>query len=55
VVKKWDEANNASVHLISSEKKYSKERNIEVLEMLESGCLITDDKLFTTLQEMMKK
>lgn len=31
-------------------KSYTKERELEVFEMIQSGCLITDDSIFNTLK-----
>ncbi len=50
----WANNNSSAVNIIKSEKIYAKERGIEIFELLQSGCLITDDKLFTTLIEMVK-
>jgi hypothetical protein len=49
VFSKWNESKTNAVNLIKSEKNYTKERGIEVMELLQSGCLITDDKLFELL------
>jgi len=38
------------VTLLFSEKAYAEERGIEVFRMLESGCLITDNKLFKLIK-----
>jgi hypothetical protein len=50
IMKQWNNGDNAAVNVVRSEKAYSKERELEVLEMLESGCLITDDRLFNLLK-----
>jgi hypothetical protein len=52
VLKQWNEDKSSSVNVIKTEKSYSKERELEVLEMLESGCLITDERLFDVLSKM---
>ncbi|MDF2438113.1 MAG: hypothetical protein K0Q95_2489 [Bacteroidota bacterium] len=52
VMKQWNEADNASVNIIRSERKYEKEKQLEVFELLQTGCLITDDKLFRLLSSM---
>lgn len=52
VLKQWNESNAASVNILKTEKSYTKEREVEILEMLESGCLITDDHLFNTLSKL---
>ncbi len=46
---KWKEEDLALVNIVKSEKEYVKEREAEVLDLLQSGCLITDDKLFKAL------
>jgi hypothetical protein len=52
ILKQWNSENNSSVNVVRSEKSYSRDREIEVLEMLESGCLITDDRLYNVLSQM---
>jgi hypothetical protein len=46
---RWSENNANAVHIIKSEKNYVKDRGVEVFELLQSGCLITDEKLFNLL------
>jgi hypothetical protein len=50
----WSESHANAVNIIKTERPYSKERNLEVFDLLQSGCLITDDKLFTILKKMIK-
>lgn len=38
------------VKIFRNEKPYSKDRTDELFEMLQSGCLITDEKIFETIQ-----
>lgn len=38
-----------SLHVYTTSKPYGKERELELFDMLEAGCLITDDKLFKAL------
>jgi len=46
----FNDINNfAGISIVYSQKKYSKEKEDEVFEMLENGCLITDEKLFNAL------
>ncbi|MCW3072258.1 MAG: hypothetical protein JWO44_2148 [Bacteroidetes bacterium] len=52
VISQWNGANNASVNIVRSEKKYEKERQLEIFELLQTGCMITDDKLFRLLNSM---
>lgn len=49
----WTKNNTGSINVIKTEKKYTKERAIEVFDLLQSGSLITDDKLFNLLIGMM--
>ena len=41
---------NAELKLYSAEKSYSKERELELFEMMESGCLISKGDLYKTLE-----
>ena len=53
VFTQWNINNNTgAVNVVKSEKKYVKERGVEVFELLQSGCLITDDSLFNLLNGM---
>lgn len=52
VMNQWNEASNASVHIVRSEKKYEKEKQLEVFELLQTGCMITDDRLFKLLNSI---
>ncbi|MCW3103975.1 MAG: hypothetical protein JWO09_2415 [Bacteroidetes bacterium] len=52
VISQWSSANNASVNIVRSEKRYEKERQLEIFELLQTGCMITDDKLFRLLNSM---
>jgi hypothetical protein len=38
-----------SLRIYTSEKAYSKEREVELFEMIEAGCTISDGKLFKSL------
>jgi hypothetical protein len=49
LLNKWNERDLASVHVVKSEKNYVKEREEEVFELLQNGCLITDERLFKVL------
>lgn len=53
VLSQWNKSNRDSVNVVKFEKKYSKERGLEVFELLQSGCLIVDDKLFNLLKAML--
>ncbi len=52
IFSQWTESNLSSINLIKSEKNYTKERELEIFELLQTGCLITDDKLYNLLMEM---
>ncbi|MCE3279744.1 MAG: hypothetical protein K0S44_1935 [Bacteroidetes bacterium] len=52
VISQWNQANNASVNLVRSERAYEKEKQLEVFELLQAGCLITNDRLFKLLSSM---
>ena len=49
VASRWNENDLSMVNIIKTEKQYVKEREEEVFELLQSGCLITDEKLFNIL------
>lgn len=49
----WNQSNSNSVNIIRTEKKYAKERGEEVFELLQTGCYITDDKLFKAISNML--
>jgi hypothetical protein len=42
----------AQLKLYSAEKTYAKERETELFEMMESGCLISRGELFNTLEKL---
>jgi hypothetical protein len=48
----WNDSHASAVNVIKNEKKYSKERGVEVFELLQTGCFITDDRLFKILNGM---
>jgi len=52
VFTQWNESHTSAVNVIKTEKNYSKERGVEVFELLQSGCMITDEKLFKLLSGM---
>lgn len=39
----------ASLQVYTTSKPYSKERELEIFDMLQSGCTLTDDRLFKAL------
>jgi hypothetical protein len=48
----WNTVNPASVNIVRSDRKYEKEKQLEVFELLQTGCFITDGKLFKLLSAM---
>lgn len=52
VFTQWNENTASAVNVIKTERGYVKERGVEVFELLQTGCLITDDRLFNLLTEM---
>ncbi|MES2140004.1 MAG: DUF6495 family protein [Bacteroidota bacterium] len=49
IFSQWTNNNTSSINVIKTEKEYIKERGVEIFELLQTGCLITDDKLFNLL------
>lgn len=49
---KWfiDNTNDTSVQFLKGSKKYVKERNMELFELVEKGSVISDGKLYESLQ-----
>lgn len=42
-------------NIFNTEKEYAKVREIEIFEMLKSGALVSDEKLYTVLQRSLEK
>lgn len=40
------------VNVYHKEKKYPGERNVDVFQLIQSGCVITDEKLFNTILKL---
>lgn len=53
VFEQWNQSNSNSVNIIRTEKKYAKDRGEEVFELLQTGCYITDEKLFKAISNML--
>jgi len=53
VLTQWNESHQASVNMVRSERNYEKEKQLEIFELLQNGCLITDDKLFKLLNSLL--
>jgi len=47
-------ASKAKLEVYSAEKAYSKDRKMELFQMMEQGCLIADGKLFEVLRDLKK-
>jgi len=45
-----DNTNDDSIQFLKGTKKYSKERNLELFDLVEKGSVISDGKLFENLQ-----
>lgn len=52
VFTQWNKSNLNSLNILKTEKKYLKEREVELFDLLQNGCLITNDKLYNILNEM---
>jgi hypothetical protein len=52
VTEKLESADRSLVKIYKTEKPYHKQREVELFEMLESGCLIVDDSLYNTLSKL---
>lgn len=52
-VEHWDGSMVDSVTVVRSEKKYKADKQTEVFELLQTGCLITDDRLFKLISAML--
>lgn len=49
VFEQWNQSNMNAVNIVETEKGYIKERGMEVFELLQTGCSISDGKLFNLL------
>jgi len=49
VFAQWNESNTSAVNVIRTEKNYGTDRETEIFELLQNGCMITDNKLFNLL------
>ena len=52
VFDQWKNSDSDAVNLVRSEKQYRGEKGVEVFELLQTGCFITDGKLFNLLQQL---
>lgn len=51
VFEQWNQSSMNAVNLVKTEKGYLKERGLEVFELLQTGCFITDGSLFNLLKK----
>ena len=49
------QASQASLKMMAANKKYKKTKELEIFDMMQWGCLISDGKLFQTLNAMKPK
>jgi hypothetical protein len=54
VLNQWNNNTDNAISIIKSEKKYVKDRGIEIFDLVQSGCLITDSRLFEILNRISK-
>ncbi len=52
IFEQWNQESTDSVNLVRSEKKYLLDKGTEVFELLQTGCFITDGKLFELLNRL---
>jgi len=52
VFEQWNQSSMNAVNLVKIEKGYLKERGVEVFELLQTGCFITDGKLYNLLKTL---
>jgi len=50
----WDETYTQHIEVIKSERKYDSERELEIFQLLQSGCFVTDDRLYNALKGITK-
>jgi hypothetical protein len=55
VFSNWDDNKTASISIVRSEKKYKETKESEVFELLQNGCVITNQKRFDLLSGLLKK
>ncbi len=52
VFDQWNQSNMSSVTLVKTEKQYVNEKGEEVFELMQTGCYITDERLFNVLKDL---
>lgn len=50
LTEKWQEVDLSLLSVIKSERLYSKDKGLEVFDLIQQGYLITDDRLFKVLR-----
>jgi len=50
-----DHSKDASIHYFKGEKKYQPSRNKELFQLIEKGAILSDDKLYAALSELINK
>lgn len=55
VFAKWNDDATAATTIVRSEKDYELSREENIFELLQSGCMITDQKRFDLLSSLVKK
>jgi hypothetical protein len=48
----WNEQYKNELSILKTEKVYTKERGVEVFELLQAGCLLTDNQLYDLINKM---
>ncbi len=48
----WNQGKITSINLVKTEREYIKERGLEVFDLIQTGCFITDDRLFNLLKKV---
>jgi hypothetical protein len=49
---KWNDQYKNELGIVKSEKRYTTDRGVEVFELLETGCLLTDNKLYDLINNL---
>ena len=52
--KQLDQTDLKGIKIFKTEKEYIKEREEEIFELLQNGCLVTNERLFNLLSDMAK-
>lgn len=52
ILEQWKDEHHHAVNVVKTERPYQKERGIELFDLIQSGCFITDERLFNVLKGM---